>query len=510
MSSAHTALPKNDLVTLEKARQLALCSMEEARKLIPFATAEAYEILPLGLSSTAEGHILTIASHAALDHERIKELRFLSGCLLNITTLEKNTILHAIKKAYLGSDDRIAGYKATLQAHAQTLPAAESSRRNLGTGPIVEFLDGLFGYAIAHEATDIHIVPVKTGSVVKLRINGIIHQHHEVIGTASTHLQLINRLKILAQLDPSQSNQVQEAQFQPQIAQENTVIRVSIMPTIHGEKASLRILGAYQAPHIASLNLAPSVQTAIERALLKRQGAILCCGPTGSGKTTTLYGMLNELKQQNLEIVTLEDPVEYRLAEATQSSINPKRNLSYAQGLKALLRQDPDVILVGEVRDKECAQVCVEAALSGHLMLSSIHSNSVLGCLLRFKEFGVQMASLIQAVQLILFQQLIPCLCDHCKVIDLQGSNRYGFDVFQAVGCHLCDYSGIAERLPCIEGLSLNTELITQMLNPKFELVDLPGYYSETNYVSLEEQIMKLFEQGKICLPTMQRFSDEQ
>jgi len=310
---------------------------------------------------------------------------------------------------------------------------------------------------------------------------------------------------VLANLNIAKRALPQDGAFSVLAGRDKVFIRVSIMPTVSGEKAVLRFTGGRGVLPLLELGLHPLTLFSIQTVCRKLGGAILFCGPTGSGKTTTMYSVLDSLSENNINLVSIEDPVETVLMGVSQTAINEQEGLTYASCLKAIVRQDPDVILLGEIRDSESAQMALRATLTGHLLLSSIHARNVFDVLLRLRNLGIDDLTMAQGVALIICQRLIPSLCDSCKVIDLKNSNIAKRELFQPVGCKQCDYSGFAGRVLADESLLITKELSDCIASGEISTARLREFADNKSYVSLDSSVRTLLKEGIICMDGFER-----
>lgn len=311
----------------------------------------------------------------------------------------------------------------------------------------VTVLDSLIGDALVRGASDIHIDPGENDVRVRLRVDGILKDC--TLLSKHIHNQFISRIKILSRLRTDEHHATQDGRFRfTQTNKKFADIRVSIMPTFHGENAVLRILhDNAHASDISSLELCKENETLIRKAISKPSGMILVTGPTGSGKTTTLYTLLKELHNSETSIVTIEDPIEYAMSGIEQIQTNDRTGLTFANGLRSILRQDPNVIMVGEIRDSATAAIAVNAALTGHLLLSTLHTNDAATTLPRLIDMGVEPFLLASTISLAISQRLVRKLCSHCK--------RRSKKFFTANGCSAC-IGGYSGRVIVTEMLSIS------------------------------------------------------
>ena len=336
--------------------------------------------------------------------------------------------------------------------------------------PIVKFVNALISQAVGDRASDIHIEPQETELRVRYRIDGVLHE----ITTQSRriHAGVVSRLKIMADMDIAERRVPQDGRISLKIGGKQIDLRVSTLPTVFGEKVVMRILDKTSVLlDLADLGFLEHNYARFERSFRKPYGLILVTGPTGSGKSTTLYATLNKIARPEINIVTVEDPVEYRLSGISQVQTNPKAGLTFASALRSILRQDPDVVLVGEMRDHETAQIGLEAALTGHLVLSTLHTNDAPSAVTRLTEMGVDPFLVASAADCVLAQRLARRLCSRCKesyqptVAELRaaelpvGDNDVLPTLYRSVGCAHCGGTGFRGRLAIHEVMIVTEEI---------------------------------------------------
>lgn len=434
-----------DGVTLS-ANALSLCSTSAAREVLPYELAIRMRALPLGFTSRGSHTVLQVAADCDNVAERTRELQFSTQRSVEIINVSYGVVLEAIFLAYKGAEPDLVEAAARLPAHSPNVAPNEFTLDPLhGESASVHFLARLIEYSVARGASDIHLIPSPQGSLLKLRIDGDLFSHESPLGGPETHKQLVRRIKVLSKLDLNQTTRPQDGAFRICLLHENYNVRVSSMPTLHGEKVVLRILrrGTFQT--IDSLGLSPEVREAMRKAISLDSGLILFIGATGSGKTTSMYAMLQEAMARGLNVCTVEDPIEIELPGASQSQVDLHQGLDYGVSLASILRQDPDVILVGELREIQSATAAVHAALSGHLVLSTIHAGTADECIARLESMGIARSLLNDTVKLVVEQKLLPKLCS-CAAFDLKASQRFPFEVRQSVGCTQCGTSGFSGR----------------------------------------------------------------
>jgi len=341
--------------------------------------------------------------------------------------------------------------------------------------PIVRLIDSTLYDALQKRASDIHIEATADGVVIKYRVDGVLFQATETIDSCFQS-SIISRIKVMSELDISERRIPQDGRFKVRLGHKSIDFRVSIMPTSFGEDAVIRILDKESiAADVRGLTFEALGFTALERERISARvrepyGMVLVTGPTGSGKTTTLYAALSEINSIEEKIITIEDPVEYQVQGVVQVPVNEKKGLTFARGLRSILRHDPDKIMVGEIRDAETAQIAVQSALTGHLVFTTVHANNVFDVLGRFLHMGLDPYNFVSCLNCVMAQRLVRCLCNHCKrpfqpSADLLRS--YGLEpdacrsasFFEPVGCHECNGLGYSGRSAIVELLEMNDEL---------------------------------------------------
>ncbi|MFN3566642.1 MAG: GspE/PulE family protein [Burkholderiaceae bacterium] len=392
-----------------------------------------------------------------------------------------------------------AAGEAANESSALSLSIAEISASE---SPIVRLVDSTIHDALKSEASDIHLETQRTGLVIKYRIDGVLGVVKRVDGLDAAH-QVLSRVKVIAELDIAERRVPQDGRFKVAVEGREIDLRVSIMPNLFGEDAVLRILdrqhlsGEARQIRLDSLGFDPVTLDFIRRMAALPYGLLLVTGPTGSGKTTTLYAALSEINTGLDKIVTIEDPVEYQVADVLQIPVNEKKGLTFARGLRSILRHDPDKIMVGEIRDPETAQIAVQAALTGHQVFTTVHANNVFDVIGRFTNMGVDAYSFVSALNGILAQRLVRLVCPHCAKpvnpkYDVLAASRIqvarlrsaGFR--RGLGCAHCRGTGYKGRRAIAETLVLNDEL-RDLLAERAPLSRIKAAAQSAGYRSLRE-----------------------
>lgn len=352
---------------------------------------------------------------------------------------------------------------------AEQVPVGEDLLDNRDEAPIIRLINALFTQAIKQKASDIHIETYEHRVVVRNRVDGVLQEILEIQrGIAPL---VISRVKVMAKLDIAEKRVPQDGRIALKIGGHSIDVRVSTLPSNHGERIVLRILDKQSAQlDLGLLGMPDETMTTIRKMIASPHGILLVTGPTGSGKTTSLYAMLTELNQVSRNILTIEDPIEYDLPGIGQTQVNPKVEMTFARGLRAILRQDPDVVMIGEIRDLETAEIAVQASLTGHLVLSTLHTNTALGALTRLHDMGVESFLLSSSIVGLVAQRLVRVLCHACKVphllrdderalMKLDLNDKQAVSIFEPAGCELCNHIGYKGRTGIYELIPIDETL---------------------------------------------------
>ncbi|RMH22510.1 MAG: type II secretion system protein GspE [Gammaproteobacteria bacterium] len=344
--------------------------------------------------------------------------------------------------------------------------------------PIIRLINALFTEAIKRNASDIHIEPFEHRLAIRFRIDGVLRE----VLTPKREMAplLVSRIKVMAKLDIAEKRLPQDGRISLRIAGRSVDVRVSTIPAGHGERVVLRLLDKQAGRlDLEQLGMAPRTLEQLDRLIHQPHGIILVTGPTGSGKTTTLYAALSRLNHPDRNIMTVEDPIEYYIDGISQTHVNTRANMSFAKGLRAILRQDPDIVMVGEIRDRETVDIAVQASLTGHLVLSTLHTNSAVGAITRLRDMGVEPFLLSSSLIGVLAQRLVRLLCPHCKVPHImppQECERYQIaeanpTIYQASGCSQCDHTGYIGRTGLYELIIIDAQMRSMIHDGASELL---------------------------------------
>ncbi len=437
----------------------------DAVKLITEEIARKYKLIPI----SRESDILTVAMVDTFDVVAVDEVQNQSGLEVNVIAASEKDVLEAINKYYgfSGSIDEVVD-----QALAEGL-GKDRADQEAQEAPIIRLVNQLILRGVNEGATDVHFEPDEKVLRVRYRLDGALQQGFLL--PKQLQPSVIARIKILADLNIAESRIPQDGKIRFQVGKKDVDLRVSTLPTIHGENVVMRILDKSKVIlGLEDLGFSPQNLEIFTEMIQRPHGIILVTGPTGSGKTTTLYTALAHINSLDKKIATLEDPVEYQLSVIRQTQINEEIGMTFASGLRSLLRQDPDVILVGEMRDSETAEMAIRAALTGHLVFSTLHTNDAAGALPRLIDMGLDPYLLASSIIMVLAQRLVRKICPDCKesytvpAEELQAlglGEMEGFSFYRGTGCDKCNQSGYRGRAAIYELLPVNDavrELILQ------------------------------------------------
>ncbi|MEX2180744.1 MAG: type II/IV secretion system protein [Gemmatimonadaceae bacterium] len=441
---------------------------QQARELVPETLARRYRIVPLLISDS----ILDIATSDPLDLDCERSLAFALGRTVRMSIAAPRRIADRLDEVYRPENviekilENVQG-TYDLESIDETADEADLdiNAQRAGERPVIQLVDRIVAEGIQSRASDIHLEPEEGGVAVRYRIDGVLRQ--VMVLPKAAGVPLVSRVKIMAQLDIADRLRPQDGRARVAVSGSRVDLRVSTLPASQGEKVVIRILD--QRSTILSLDalgLLPDEHQRIMELLQAREGIVLVTGPTGSGKTTTLYSMLRTVQGRGVNIVTVEDPVEYRLQGIVQVQINEKAGLTFPAALRSILRQDPDVILVGEIRDKETANIAVQASLTGHLVLSTLHTNDAASAVTRLVDIGIESYKIAAALKGVVAQRLMRRLCSHCRELAVgqvpERLEKYFPErgtLYRGVGCAECSMTGYRGRLAIEEVLHLTDEV---------------------------------------------------
>ena len=359
----------------------------------------------------------------------------------------------------------------------QDMPAIEDLLESADDAPVIRMINALLTQALREGASDIHIEPFEQVSVVRFRIDGTLRD--VVKPKKAIHASLISRIKIMAQLDIAEKRLPQDGRIALRVGGKAIDVRVSTLPTGQGERAVLRLLDKESGKlDLQQLGMNPEMLDRFDKLISQPHGIVLVTGPTGSGKTTTLYAALSRLNDSRTNILTVEDPIEYELAGIGQTQVNPRIDMTFAKALRAILRQDPDIIMIGEIRDLETAQIAVQASLTGHLVLATLHTNDSAAAVTRLLDMGIEPFLLSSSLLGVVAQRLVRKLCPHCK----QRDGQY----WRETGCEKCGHTGYQGRVGAYE-LLLASDHIREQIHNRASEADIRTAAQQSGMRTLRE-----------------------
>jgi len=449
---------------VEESAEVARFSMV---KRIPFAFARSAGVLaaPDGLGGVA------VSVRASTRPEALAELRRHYGLPLSVTLLSDEAFDEALSSSYAEGGNS-GGLMDGLGDEAELSSLMQDSRRiqdlleSDDDAPIIKLINMVFMQALREGASDIHIEPFENRSVVRFRVDGVLKDVFEP--PRALHGALASRIKVMADMDIAEKRLPQDGRIPIRLGGQPVDVRVSTLPTGHGERVVLRLLAKdAERLHLERLGMEGEVLAQVDHLVREPHGIFLVTGPTGSGKTTTLYAALSRLDSKALNIMTVEDPIEYDLDGIGQTQVNSRVDMSFARALRAILRQDPDVILVGEIRDLETAQIAVQASLTGHLVIATLHTNDAASAVTRLIDMGIEPFLLGSSLIGVLAQRLVRKLCPHCKQSYAPSAQEWATvspsappaRVYRAVGCEACNHTGYRGRTGLYELLMVDDPL---------------------------------------------------
>jgi general secretion pathway protein E len=451
----------------------------------------------------------------------LAEVRRILKCPLQTQVLTPEAFERALTQAYARGENQAANLiddmeqGMDLRQLAQDIPEVADLLESEDDAPIIRLINALLTQALRENASDIHIEPFETRSVVRFRMDGALRDVIEP--KRALHAAVVSRIKVMAQLDIAEKRLPQDGRITLRLAGRPVDVRVSTLPTGHGERVVLRLLDK-QAGRLELGRLGMSDRTlgGLDELIHRPHGIVLVTGPTGSGKTTTLYAALSRLDAKTLNIMTVEDPIEYDLDGIGQTQANARIDLSFARALRAILRQDPDVIMIGEIRDLETAQIAVQASLTGHLVLATLHTNDAASSVTRLIDMGIEPFLLASSLLGVLGQRLVRRLCPLCrqphepgdKEIAALGQPILGGPLYSAVGCPSCNSTGYHGRTGIYELLSVD-ETLRRMIHDGAAEQDLRAYAMAHGMVNLRQDGMRWVRVGDTALEEVLRVTRE-
>lgn len=426
--------------------------------------ASQYTVLPLSFSNG----MLEVAIADPFDVQTLDELKLLLNCEINPVLASEQEIHQAIERHYGLGASSVAQLVDAGMAGTQPVSTVEDLTDKAEEASVASFVNRLILTAVRDRATDIHVEPFEQQSRIRQRIDGVLYDIPVPPGLAKLHQAIVSRIKVMAKLDIAERRLPQDGRIKVRLEDQDLDLRISVLPTGYGESVNIRLLSSSMLISLEDLGLSSDQLQILEQLIKKPHGIVFVTGPTGSGKTTTLYACLTKLNTPNRKILTIEDPVEYQLRGITQLQVHPKIGLSFAHGLRSMLRHDPDIMMVGEVRDPETAEITIRSALTGHLVFSTLHTNDGAGGVTRLLDMGIESYLVASSVLCFIAQRLVRVICGSCqeerkpdeRVLKelglpepLPSSLRYG------KGCRDCKQTGFKGRTAIYEFLMVDDSI---------------------------------------------------
>ena len=470
----------------------------KALSLISEGLAQKHGIIPVEI----DGGVLSVAMADPLDLYAIDDIQIVTGYELKIYMSTISEINTAINR-YYGQEGAEKAVEDLQKEYSLTelSTLAELSESEVSNAPVVRLVNSIISHAVKANASDIHIEPSKNDLRVRFRIDGDLTE--VMRSSMSAHSAIVTRIKIIGQMDIAEKRIPQDGRVEVNIEGRDVDLRLSILPSVYGEKVVLRILGTQtEAKNVEELGFTQENLDMFKKIISSPNGVILVSGPTGSGKTTTLYTVLKELNKPHVNIITVEDPVEYKMEGITQVQVNPRANLTFAAGLRSILRQDPDIILIGEIRDAETAEIAIRAAITGHLVLSTIHTNDAASSVARLVDMGIEPFLVSSAVVGVIAQRLVKCICPRCKtayrpdhtemmLLKLKDMQQ----LYKGAGCPACNFTGYQKRMAIHEVL-VATKEIRELIDRRASTDQIKQMVARYGTTSLRDNCRKLVLDG--------------
>ena len=490
----------------------------ELFRTIPVDLMFRYNFVPL----SAQNGTLDIALSDPRNLQTVDELGLLLGKKLRVKVATLSQISDLLKKTEQSQrvlEEVTEGFTLDVVGDEdtpdETLSIDKLSSEDSDIAPVIKLVDTTIFNALERRASDIHIESRDQEVAIKYRIDGVLHYAMPPIAK-DWHTTILSRIKVMSELDIAERRVPQDGRFRVRYKGRLIDFRVAIMPTIHGEDAVLRVLDKESmSEKFAKLSLdvvgfSQADLTKFRRYISEPYGMVLVTGPTGSGKTTTLYAALSEIKNDEDKIITIEDPVEYQVKGITQIPVNEKKGLTFARGLRSILRHDPDKIMVGEIRDKETADIAINSALTGHLVFTTVHANNVLDVLGRFLNIGVEPYNFVSALNCILAQRLVRVICEHCKrrvqhpdslltESGLDPAEWRGVPTYEGAGCFECGGTGFRGRSAIHELLDLSDQ-IREMIMDRRSTAEIKRVARDSGMTFLRDSAVEKVREGVTTL----------
>lgn len=491
--------------------------MNRAALKIPYAFAKSNGVVVTAL----DDDMAEVAMRRDAQPNTLAELRRILGVPIHARRIDVAEFDELVTISYNGAETGAAALAddmaqdMDLSRLLQEIPRIEDLLESQDDAPVIRLINALFTQALRDGASDIHIEPFETRSVVRLRIDGSLRDLIEP--ARALHGSIVSRIKIMSQLDIAEKRLPQDGRITLRVAGKPVDVRVSTIPTGHGERVVLRLLDKQAGRlDLTRLGMDESTLAHMDRLICEPHGIVLITGPTGSGKTTTLYAALARLDASALNIMTVEDPIEYDLDGISQTQVNSRIDMSFARALRTILRQDPDVVMIGEIRDLETAQIAVQASLTGHLVFATLHTNDAVSAVTRLVDMGVEPFLLSSSLIGVGAQRLVRRLCTACRkpftanAAQLQALGFTATDdtLYSAQGCPACNHTGYRGRTGIYELLTVDDDL-RRLVHDRASEQILRAHVVSRGMRSLRDDGMRLASQGVISLEEVVRVTRE-
>jgi len=480
VSETEIAKVKAELLKVDYVDVGATTITPEALNILPEAVAMKYLVLPFAIDKQ-EG-VLSVVMANPVDLQALEFIEKKTGMKIKPHLGEKSRLEEEVRNRYAQSlsSEVTEALKDTAAARPERkLETAELTGGVIREAPVAKIVSTILEFAIKARASDVHIEPLEQKTRVRYRIDGIMYE--KLVLPRNVHDNVISRIKILSKMKIDEKRLPQDGRFNFRAGEEEVDLRVSSMPSVYGEKIVMRLLKkALKVPDLPELGLRGRALTNLETSIRVPHGIVLVTGPTGSGKTTTLYSVLSKINTPKVNIMTLEDPVEYQIAGITQVQVHDQAGLTFAEGLRSFLRQDPDIIMVGEIRDKETSELAIQAALTGHLVFSTLHTNSAAGALPRLLDMDMETFLLASSMTCVVGQRVTRKICEHCRqeyvppqevvedikqalgsLLDsfMKAKNMKELKLYKGGKCSECNDTGYSGRVGIFEVLPISEKI---------------------------------------------------
>jgi general secretion pathway protein E len=473
---------------------------------IPYSFAKRFGVVVLG----EEGRELAVALREGDDPRALVEVRRIVQQPIVVRFVARKEFDRLLSERYAA--DTLSGEGTAAQLDelgdlgtlAEDIPAAEDLLDSADDAPVIRLINGVIAEAVRQGASDIHVEPYESALVVRMRVDGVLREMLRL--PANVAAPVVSRIKVMARLDIAERRLPQDGRIGLTLGGRVLDVRVSTLPSRQGERVVLRILDKEQAElGLADLGMPAELLATVREALAEPNGIVLVTGPTGSGKTTTLYSALRMLNDGSRNILTVEDPIEYAVEGVGQTQVNTKVGMTFASGLRAILRQDPDIVMVGEIRDSETADIAVQASLTGHLVLSTVHTNDAVGAITRLKDLGVETFLLASSLRLVLAQRLVRRLCPSCARSEQASAAEAaplglesGTVIRHPVGCPACANTGFKGRIGAFELVRVDADMRQLILGGADEAV--LARHAFARHPNLVASVRRLVLDGKTTI----------